>query len=310
MTSPLYHGAPLWSSIVALHMGHTVVVMPKFDAEASLRLIASQRVTWTTVVPTMMKRWLNSTPRVRGSIDLSSLQWLIHGAAPCPVEVKWQVLEWLGPIIYEYYASTEVSGTAIGSTEWMAHPGSVGHVGSNAHVRILDEDGADAQPGEIGQIYLKSSRSFQYHNDPEKTAASTFDGYVTVGDFGSLDSEGYLFIVDRRTDLIISGGVNIYPAEIEAVILTHPSVADAAVIGIPDPDLNQVVHAVIEPKRGCDEVALVSSVQNLCNERLGSQKRPRTIELRAVLPRTATGKLLRRVLRDEHGASLIGISKE
>jgi long-chain acyl-CoA synthetase len=303
VTSPLYHAAPMWSSLLALHMGHQLVVMPNFDAEGSLRLIESHRVTWTAVVPTMMKRWLDLDPEVSRSIDLSSLQWLIHGAAPCPIDVKRRILDWMGSIVYEHYASTEASGTAIGPQEWLEHPGSVGHVQSGAHVRILDEQGVDVPPGEVGQIYLRNLRPFCYHNDPKKTAAALQDDYVTVGDFGSLDSGGYLYIADRRTDLIISGGVNIYPAEIEATLLAHPSVADAAVIGVPDPDLNQVVHAVVEPKLEIDQTDLIASLQHYCHERLGSQKRPRTIELRSALPRTATGKLLRRVLRDEYAVS-------
>ncbi len=303
VTSPLYHAAPMWSTLLALHMGHKVIVMPSFDAEASLRLIESQRVTWTTVVPTMMKRWLDLDRDIRGSIDVSSLQWLIHGAAPCPIEVKRRVLEWMGPVVYEYYSSTEVSGTSIGPTEWTAHPGSVGHVRSDSHVRVLDEDGVDVPAGDIGQIYIKGRRRFRYHKDPEKTAASRHEGYVTVGDYGSIDSDGYLYIADRRTDLIISGGVNIYPAEIEAALLSHPGVADAAVIGVPDPDLSQVVHAVIEPKHDVDEEDLVVSVHKYCADRLSTQKQPRTIEVRHELPRTASGKMLRRVLKDEYDAA-------
>ena len=274
--------------------------MSAFDAERSLRLVESERVTWMSVVPTMMKRWLDLDEEITRRIDLSSLEWIIHGAAPCPIEVKNRMLEWVGPRLYEYYSSTEVSGTSIGPQEWLSHPGSVGRTDGPTSVRILGEDGLDVPTGEIGQIYIKGLRRFRYHNDPEKTQASRIEDYVTVGDYGWIDSEGYLYIADRRTDLIISGGVNIYPAEIEAVLLTHSDVADAGVIGVPDPDLGQTVHAVIEPKAGVDGDELMESLHAFIVDLLSSQKRPRTMEVQDQLPRTETGNLLRRVLRDEY----------
>ena len=300
VTSPLYHAAPLWSSLLALHMGHKVVLMPAFDAERSLRLVESERVTWVSVVPTMMKRWLDLDDELTRRIDLSSLEWIIHGATPCPIDVKTRMIEWVGPRLYEYYSSTEVSGTSIGPQEWLSHPGSVGRADGPAAVRILAEDGCDAPTGEIGQIYIKGRRRFRYHNDPQKTEASRHEDYVTVGDYGWIDGEGYLYIADRRTDLIICGGVNIYPAEIEAVLLTHPDVADAGVIGVPDSDLGQAVHAVIEAKAGVDGDGLIESLHAYIVDLLSSQKRPRTMEVQSRLPRTETGKLLRRVLRDDY----------
>ena len=249
VTSPLYHSAPIANATLALHLGHTVVVMPRFDAATSLELIERHGVTWTHVVPTMMKRWLELPADVRAATDVSTMRWLIHAAAPCPPAVKRAIIEWFGPIVYEYYSSTEVGGTAITSAEWLAHPGSVGRPWAGADVRILDDDGNDVPPGTVGSIWMRNVRPFVYHNDPDKTAANRRGDYVTVGDLGSLDDDGYLYLADRRTDLILSGGVNVYPAEIEAALLAHPGVADAGVVGIPDPDLGEVVYAVVRPHR-------------------------------------------------------------
>jgi long-chain acyl-CoA synthetase len=257
-------------------------------------------VTSTHVVPTMMKRWLDLDDGVRASFDVGSMRWLIHAAAPCPPDVKRRIIDWFGPVVFEYYASTEAGGTAITSEDWLRHPGSVGRPWSGAEVRILDDDGDDVAPGVVGQIYLRNNRPFEYLHDPEKTAANRRGDDVTVGDLGSLDAEGYLFLADRRTDLILSGGVNVYPAEIEAVLMAHPGVADAAAIGVPDADLGEVVHAVVEP-RG-DPAGLAAALLEHCGRQLAAFKQPRTIELRDRLPRSEAGKLLRRVLRDEHTA--------
>jgi long-chain acyl-CoA synthetase len=299
VTSPLYHSAPIANAVVALHLGHTVVVMPRFDAAASLRLIGRHRVTWTHVVPTMMKRWLDLPDHATS--DVSSLRWLIHAAAPCPPAVKRAIIDWFGPVVYEYYSSTEVGGTAISSPEWLRHPGSVGRPWPGADVRIVDDDGEDVPPGTVGPIWMRNVRPFVYHNDPDKTAANRRGDYVTVGDLGSLDDDGYLYLADRRTDLILSGGVNVYPAEIEAALLAHPRVADAAVVGIPDGDLGEVVYAVVRPNG--DRDGLVGELHAHCATELARFKRPRTIELRDSLPRSEAGKLLRRVLRDELAAA-------
>ena len=297
VTSPLYHAAPIANATVALHLGHRVVVMDRFDATMSLELIDREQVTWTHVVPTMMKRWLDLPAEARGRFDVRSMRWLVHAAAPCPPDVKRRIIEWFGPVVYEYYSSTEAGGTAITATEWLEHPGSVGRPWPGADVRVLDEDGNDLPPGEVGQIYLRNLRPFVYHGDPEKTASNRRGDYVTVGDLGSLDAQGYLYLADRRTDLILSGGVNVYPAEIEAVLLAHPDVADAAVVGAPDPDLGEAVHAVVQPLRGADDLA--ERLHDHCAEHLAPFKRPRVIELRDALPRSEAGKLLRRLLRDE-----------
>jgi long-chain acyl-CoA synthetase len=272
--------------------------MERFDAVASLRLIEHHRVTSTHVVPTMMKRWLDLGDDVRAGVDVGSMRWLIHAAAPCPPDVKRRIIDWFGPVVYEYYASTEAGGTAITSADWLRHEGSVGRAWPGAEVRILDEDGHDVDPGVVGQVFLRNNRPFEYLHDPAKTAANRRGDFVTVGDLGSLDEDGYLYLADRRTDLILSGGVNVYPAEIEAALLAHPGVADAAAIGVPHGDLGEVVHAVVEPRPAAGD-DLVAALHEHCAAHLATFKRPRTIELRGVLPRSEAGKLLRRVLRDE-----------
>jgi long-chain acyl-CoA synthetase len=300
VTSPLYHAAPITNATVALHLGHTVVVMPRFDAAGSLQLIGRHGVTWTHVVPTMMKRWLDLDDDVRAAADLSTMRWLIHAAAPCPPDVKRRIIDWFGPVVYEYYSSTEAGGTSIGAEDWLRHPGSVGRPWPGADVKVLGDDGGAVPAGAVGQVYLRNVRPFEYHNDPAKTADNRRGDYVTVGDLGSLDADGYLYLADRRTDLIISGGVNVYPAEVEAVLMAHPAVADAAVIGVPDDDLGEVVRAVVEPRPDppADLMAVLSAH---CATHLAEFKRPRRIELRDSLPRSEAGKLLRRFLRDEPG---------
>ncbi len=305
VTSPMYHAAPIAYTTLALHLGHTCVIMSRFDAMKSLELVERERVTWMHVVPTMMKRWLDLDEAITRAMDLSSLRWIIHGAAPCPVDVKRRTIQWLGPIVYEYYASTEAGGTSILPDDWLEHPGSVGRPWGEAAIRILSDDGHDLAAGEAGMIYMRNLRPFIYHNDPQKTAAGQADGgeFVTVGDYGYLDENGYLWLLDRRTDLVISGGVNVYPAEIEAMLLEHPAVADAGAVGIPHDDLGQVVLAVVEPRDpDVDADELIESLHAHCKANLGSAKRPRVIEIGDV-PRSATGKVLRRQIRERHGAS-------
>ena len=251
----------------------------------------------------MMKRWLDLDDDVRAASDVSSMRWLIHAAAPCPPDVKRRIIDWFGPVVFEYYASTEAGGTAITAADWLRHEGSVGRPWPGADVRILDDDGNDVAPGVVGQIFLRNNRPFEYLHDPEKTAANRRGDYVTVGDLGSLDPDGYLYLADRRTDLILSGGVNVYPAEVEAALIAHPGVADAAAIGVPDPDLGEVVHAVVEPRVDAGD-DLVAALHAHCATHLAAFKRPRSIELRDRLPRSEAGKLLRRVLRDELAARL------
>ena len=301
VTSPLYHAAPLHVALLALHLGHAVVLMDRFDARRALQLIENNRVTWTHVVPTMMQRWMSLDASARNGFDMSSLRWVMHAAAPCPVELKHEVLEWLGPVIFEYYSSTEVGGTTIGAEEWLAHPGSVGRAWPGAEVQILDDQHRVLGPGEIGDIYMRNIRPFAYHNDPDKTAASRVGDFVTVGDVGWMDENGYLYVADRRSDLILVGGANVYPAETETALRLHPAVADAAVIGVPDADLGQVVHAIIQLAGNASMSGLEVSLRAHCDAVLGSQKRPGTYEFVSDLPRTDTGKLLRRVLRERRG---------
>jgi fatty-acyl-CoA synthase len=256
------------------------------------------------MVPTMFVRLLRLAPEERAAHDLSSLRVIVHAAAPCPPEVKAQMIEWLGPIVHEYYSATEVYLlTAIDAEDWLAHPGSVGKalVGTP---HILDDDGRELPPGEAGTVWSEGGPSFEYHNAPDKTAGARNDrGWTTVGDIGYLDEAGYLYLTDRKADMIISGGVNVYPQEAENVLITHPAVADAAVFGIPHDELGEEVKAVVQPiDADRDEAELEAELIAFCQQQLAKYKCPRTIDFRAELPRHATGKLYKRVLRDEYAA--------
>jgi long-chain acyl-CoA synthetase len=291
--APLYHTAPsVWSMSVQAG-GITAVVMEKFDAEGCLDAIQRYRVTHGQFVPAMFTRMLKLPESVRNSYDLSSLKRVMHAAAPCPVEIKQQMMDWWGPIIDEYYASSEAIGsTLITAEEWLQHPGSVGKPMLGA-VHILDEEGNELPPGQAGEIYFEGGYTFEYLNDPEKTAESRDKhGWVTVGDVGYLDDEGYLFLTDRRHHMIISGGVNIYPQETENMLVTHPKVLDAAVFGIPDDEMGQSVKAVVQtvdPADATDQLA--DELLAWLRDRLSHYKCPRSIEFEAQLPRTDTGKL-------------------
>ncbi|MFC5821589.1 AMP-binding protein [Nonomuraea harbinensis] len=300
--SPLYHAAPGAFAINALHLGHTVVCHLKFNAEAVLRAIERYKVTTSHMVPTHFHRMLRLPEEVRLRYDVSSLDSLIHAAAPCPVEVKKQMMEWVGPKLYEYLAATEGGMSQVTPEEWLAKPGTVGRPQPGTTLRIVGENGEEVPDGEPGTIYFSNAgQAFEYYNDPGKTAAARLDGMSTVGDFGYLDEDGYLFLLDRRTDLIISGGVNIYPAEIEQFLITHPSVQDIAVIGVPDPDWGQSVLAIVQPSPGVEAgEALAEKLRAYCAEGLASYKRPRRFEFREDFPRTEAGKLQRRKLRDEY----------
>ena len=256
-TGPLYHAAPLAFSLAApAAMGVPIVLMDGWDAEETLALIEEHRVTHTHMVPTMFHRLLSLPPEVRDRYDVSSLVYIIHGAAPCPVDVKRRLIEWLGPIVTEYYAATEGSGTAVASPEWLKKPGTVGKVTPPDHIRILDDDASEVAAGTIGTVYLKAPESrFEYFKAPEKTDGAYRGEYFTLGDVGYVDEDGYLFLTDRSAHLIISGGVNIYPAEVEAVLLGHPAVGDAGVVGVPDDEWGEIVVAAIELHDGLDAVA-------------------------------------------------------
>jgi long-chain acyl-CoA synthetase len=304
-TGPLYHAAPLaFSLTVPLLFGSTVVLMDGWEAATTLALIERHRVTHMHVVPTMFHRLLALPDEVRERHDLSTLRFVLHGAAPCPVDVKRRTIEWLGPFIYEYYSATEGGGTFVDSHEWLAKPGTVGRPVEDGMIRILDDDGHDVPAGDIGTVYIRSTQPFRYHNDEAKTAASYRDNFFTVGDHGYLDTDGYLFLTGRIAELIISGGVNIYPAEVDAVLLTHPAVADVGTIGVPDEEWGERVVAVVEPKRAADADAdLAAELVDWCRERLAHYKCPRHVKFVDELPRHDNGKLYRRRLRETFLAS-------
>lgn len=307
--APLYHAAPLAWSTGVHELGGTVVIMGRFDPETFLAVVERERVTHTQVVPTMMIRLLALPQDVRGSYDLSSLRGLVHAAAPCPPEAKRQMIEWLGPIVAEYYSGTEGGGlTLITSEEWLAHPGSVGRPLMGV-VHICAEDGTELGPGEIGTVFFgQDTEPFQYHGDPAKTAESRHPEHpwwTTLGDVGYVDDEGYLYLTDRRSFTIISGGVNIYPAEIESVLIMHPKVADVAVFGLPDPEMGEFVQAVVQLEDGvAEDEGLVEELLAYGREHLAGYKLPRAIEVRDQLPRLPTGKLYKRELREEYLARM------
>jgi long-chain acyl-CoA synthetase len=302
--APLYHTAPSVWSMSAQAGGITTVVMEKFDPEGCLDAIQRYQVTHGQFVPAMFTRMLKLPERVRNSYDLSSLHRVMHAAAPCPVEIKKQVIDWWGPIVDEYYASSEAIGsTMIGAEEWLAHPGSVGKP-MLCEIHILDEDGNELAPGQPGEIYFGGGYAFEYLNDAEATGACrNKHGWVTVGDVGYLDEDGYLFLTDRRHHMIISGGVNIYPQETENLLVTHPKVLDAAVFGIPDDEMGQSVKAVVQtvdPADATDQFA--DELLTWLRERLSHYKCPRSISFDAQLPRTDTGKLFKAELVKKYSA--------
>ncbi|WP_059015159.1 fatty-acid--CoA ligase FadD4 [Mycobacterium sp. M26] len=303
--APLYHTAPSVWSMTMQAAGIPVVVMEKFDAEGTLDAIQRHRVTHGQFVPVMFTRMLKLPEAVRNSYDISSLERVMHAAAPCPVEVKKQMIDWWGPIVDEYYASSEAIGsTLISAEEWLAHPGSVGKpMLGNLH--ILDEEGNELPPGEPGEIYFESENTFEYLNDAEKTASSRHPkGWMTVGDIGYLDDDGYLFLTDRRHHMIISGGVNIYPQEAENMLVIHPQVMDAAVFGIPDDEMGQSVKGVVQlVDHGQASEELAEELLTWLRERLSHYKCPRSISFEPQLPRTDTGKLYKQELITKYSAS-------
>lgn len=308
--APLYHAAPLRICIRCLVSGSTVVVMQRFDAETALALMETHRVTHSQWVPTMFSRLLHLPDERRRAYDLSSHRVAFHAAAPCPVDIKKRMMDWWGPIIWEYYAGSERAGvTLISPGEWLAHPGSVGRSAQGV-LHIVDGQGQECPVGADGLVCFSGGPRFEYHNDPVKTAeAHTPQGWATYGDIGHVDDEGYLYLTDRRANLIISGGVNIYPQEAENLLLEHPLVHDVAVIGVPNADFGEEVKAVIELKDAShaseDTAALLIAY---CRERLSHIKCPRSIDFASDLPRTDAGKLLKRLIRDryraEHTATL------
>jgi fatty-acyl-CoA synthase len=297
--APLYHAAPLVCSMAVHRLGGTVVVMERFDPGLCLELIERYRVTAAQFVPTMFARMLRLPEDERAQYDLASLSFVVHAAAPCPVSVKRQMIDWWGPIIQEYYSGTEDIGYSwITAEEWLAHPGSVGRPMTECH--IVGSDGEEVPVGEVGAVYFAGGRSFEYHNDPAKTASiANARGWRTLGDIGYLDSDGYLYLTDRQAHMIIAGGVNIYPQEAEDVLAGHPAVVDVAVIGVPNDDLGEEVKAVVQVvgERAASP-ELEQELLTYCREHLAAYKCPRTIDFVAELPRDPSGKLYKRHLRE------------
>jgi len=301
--APLYHTAPQVSVSLALRLGATSIVMEHFDPAHYLELVDRYSVTHSQVVPTMFSRMLKLPESVRHAADVSSLEVIIHAAAPCPIAVKEQMIEWFGPILLEYYAATEGNGcTFCTSKDWLAHKGTVGRA-VLGQVVILDEDGAPCPTRTPGTVWFAGATSFEYFNDPTQTAQSksASGDASTVGDVGYLDEDGYLFLTDRKSHMIISGGVNIYPQEAENLLITHPKVMDAAVIGVPNDDLGEEVKAVVQPIEGiAGDENLASELIAFCRQHLAHFKCPRSVDFAAELPRLPTGKLYKVALRERY----------
>ena len=302
VTSPMYHMAPLSFGYFSAHFEHPVVLMDGWDAATALELIERHRVTDTHMVPTQLHRLMQLPEEVRAAADVSSVRRVIHAAAPCPIDLKRRLLGWLGPVVYEYYGATEGGGTIAKPDDWLAHPGTVGSPWPGGGVKILDDDGNELPPGTVGTVYLKvMGGDFRYKDDPEKTAGSRAGEYFTVGDVGELDEDGFLYLRDRKIDMIISGGVNIYPAEVEAALLSHPAVGDVAVFGIPHDEWGEEVRAVVEPAAGYDASdALAEELLAHCRAELAKYKCPRAIDFTDAMPRDPNGKLYKRRLRDPY----------
>jgi fatty-acyl-CoA synthase len=300
--APLYHAAPMRHSMTTIKVGGTVFVMDRFDTEGSLAIIEQERITHAQWVPTMFIRMLKLPEEVYKSYDVSSLKVAIHAAAPCPIDVKEKMIEWWGPIIHEYYAGTENNGfCAIDTPQWLSHKGSVGKA-ILGKVRICDDKGNELPCGQEGEIFFSDGHDFSYHNDPEKTKASRNEkGWTTLGDIGMVDGEGYLYLTDRKSFVIISGGVNIYPQEVENIILAHPKVADVAIIGVPNNEFGEEVKAVVEPiKMSTADDDLAEEIIHFCKKRLSKIKCPRSVDFMEKLPRQPTGKLFKRLIKDRY----------
>ncbi len=301
LPGPLYHAAPNSFGLRAGRLGGALVLMPRFDAEAFLRLIEAERIDTVFMVPTMFIRLLKLPEATRRKYDTSSLRHVIHAAAPCPADVKRAMIQWWGPVVHEYYGSTESGAlTFANSEDALNRPGTVGKVLDGVELRFLGDNGASLPPGEIGEIYSRvaDNPDFTYHNKPEKRAEIERDGFITSGDVGFVDSDGYVFICDRKRDMVISGGVNIYPAEIEAALHAVAGVHDCAVFGIPDDEFGEALMAVVEPQAG---VTLdVAAIRQQLRTSLADYKVPKHVEIQAQLPREDSGKIFKRRLRDPY----------
>lgn len=302
-TGPLYHSGPFNLCLTTpLTAGIGSVIMDKWDAESMLQWVERYRISHTFCVPTMFNRLLQLPESIRDRYDVSSLRFVIHGAAPCSVETKQRMLDWFGPILWEIFAGTEGPGTIVSPREWLAKPGTVGKPGPD-QVRILDENGCEVPVGTVGQVYLvnPSGSQFEYHKDPEKTVRAQRDGYFTAGDIGYLDADGYLFLTGRSAEVIISGGVNLYPQEIDDVLAQHPAVLDVACVGVPNAEWGEEVKAIVVAKPGEKaNDALAQSLIDFAAQHLARQKLPRSVDFVAELPRSEAGKVLRRQLRERY----------
>jgi long-chain acyl-CoA synthetase len=301
ITGPMYHSAPNAYGIMAARAGGTLVLQPRFDAENLLALIEKHAITHLHMVPIMFVRLLKLPERVRDRYDLSSLQFVVHAAAPCPPDVKRKMIDWWGPVISEYYGGTESGAVVYCDTEgWLAHPGTVGRILSNATVRVFSDDGRELRTGEVGEVYMRlwTLPDFTYNGQNELRREIERDGLITCGDVGYLDDDGYLYLCDRKRDMVISGGVNIYPAEIEGVLLKHPGVQDCAVFGIPDDEYGESLAAVIQTRPGVRPSA--EEIGGYLREHIAGYMVPRLIEFRNELPREDSGKIMKRKIRDPY----------
>ncbi|HQQ63704.1 MAG TPA: acyl-CoA synthetase [Pseudomonadales bacterium] len=305
-TSPLYHSAPLGFVVGCHRLGATVVIMEKFDEEKTLQLIEKYKVSYSQWVPTMFVRLLKLPEDVRNKYDVSSMKLAIHGAAPCPMEVKEKIIQWWGPVLWEFYSGSERNGIfMISSPEWLAHKGSVGKcVDAQVHI-VDDETGEELPVGQIGTIYCSKGMQFDYHGDAEKKKSITIrDGWTTIGDVGYLDADGYLYLTDRKSYMIISGGVNVYPQETEDCLVTHPKVFDVAVFGVPHEEMGEEVKAVVQPANWDDAgPALEKELIDYCRSKISAIKCPRSIDFERELPREETGKLKKRLIKDRYWQS-------
>jgi long-chain acyl-CoA synthetase len=303
LPGPLYHSAPNAFALRAGRLGGVLVMMPRFDPEEFLRVVQDEKIDTIFMVPTMFIRLMKLPEDVRKKYDMSSLRHIIHAAAPCPADVKTAMIDWWGPVIYEFYGSTESGAVTFANSEdALKKPGTVGKIASGAELRFLGDDGEILPQGEIGEIYSRISGNpdFTYHNKPEKRAEIDRDGFITSGDVGYLDADGYVFICDRKRDMVISGGVNIYPAEIEAALHALPGVHDCAVFGIPDEEFGESLMAVIEPQPGV--VLDLATVRADLKKALADYKVPKQMEIQSNLPREDSGKIFKRRLRDPYWA--------
>ena len=304
VSAGMHHGGCQSFYLGALNVGQALVIMGRFDPEEALRLIERHRVTTAYMVPTQFVRLLRLPAEVRAKYDHSSLQSVVHASAPCPLEIKRQILEWWGPVIWETYGGMEGAATIAKPQRWLEKPGTVGRAVRGMQVTIRDDDGNELPAGEVGNVYMEPDvGSFEYHHDPDATQAVHRGRAFTIGDIGYLDEDGYLFLCDRARDIIITGGVNVYPAEVEGVLIAHPAVADVAVIGIPDDEWGEQVKAVVEPGDDVDaSPALADELIAFCRDRLAGYKCPRSVDFERALPRTDAGKLYKRRIRDRYWA--------